>query len=419
MKIRLNKFFPVETVIMALQNLRGNKFRSILTIVGIVIGVLTVIVIASLLTGLRNNIVSIVEEYGTNNIYAFHLSTGPRVGSRDRSEWKRKPLTAADGDMIRAQASAVEEVANNAFVWGIDNTLSYNGLTYKQGDLEGVSASYAKVCNLSLTEGRFITDFDDEHRRNVIVLGVSAAQALFPNSSKVVGNEIQLAGKTFEVIGVLEKRKSSFLGESEEDNIVLVPFQTVRKLSARSDFVMLVIRAKTGQMNQALDQIDEILRRQRGVKFNEPSNFDLGTADRFIQQFDSIFGAIGLVAIAISSVGLMVGGIGVMNIMLVSVTERTREIGVRKAIGARRRDIVSQFLFEAMTLTFLGGLVGVLLAIGISYLLRVLLPTLPSSIPAWAVIAGLGVSVFVGLVFGVWPARKASRLDPIEALRYE
>jgi putative ABC transport system permease protein len=182
---------------------------------------------------------------------------------------------------------------------------------------------------------------------------------------------------------------------------------------------MLVIRAKSGQINQALDQVDEILRRQRGVKFNEPSNFDLGTADRFIQQFDSIFGAIGLVAIAISSVGLMVGGIGVMNIMLVSVTERTREIGVRKAIGAKRRDIVSQFLFEAMTLTFMGGLIGVLLAIGISYILRVLLPTLPSTIPAWAVIAGLGVSVFVGLVFGVWPARKASRLDPIEALRYE
>ena len=390
-----------------------------MTVVGIVIGVLTVIVIASLLTGLRNNIVQIVEEYGTNNIYAFHLSTGPSVGPRDRSEFKRKPLTAADGEAIKAQAPAVEDVANNAFVGGIDNTISYNGLTYKQADLEGVSASYGKICNLSITEGRFISEFDDDHRRNVIVLGVSASQALFPNTSKIVGNEVQMAGKTFEVIGVLEKRKGSFLGDSEEDSIVLVPFQTVRKLSARSDFVMLVIRAKTGQLKEALDQVEDILRRQRNVKFNEPNNFDLGTADRFIEQFDSIFGAIGLVAIAISSVGLMVGGIGVMNIMLVSVTERTREIGVRKAIGARRRDIVSQFLFEAMTLTFLGGLIGVVLAIGISYLLRVLIPTLPSSIPMWAVIAGLGVSIFIGLVFGVWPARKASRLDPIEALRYE
>src|SRR5438876_1228440 len=179
MKIRLNKFFPVETILMALSNLRGNKFRSILTVVGIVIGVLTVIVIASLLTGLRNNIVQIVEEYGTSNIYAFHLTTGPRVGSRDRSEWKRKPLKAADGEMIKAQASAVEDVANNAFVWGIDNTISYNGFTYKQADLEGVSESYGKVCNLSIVEGRFISQFDDDHKRNVMVLGVSASKALF------------------------------------------------------------------------------------------------------------------------------------------------------------------------------------------------------------------------------------------------
>ncbi|MFL6256571.1 MAG: ABC transporter permease, partial [Pyrinomonadaceae bacterium] len=155
------------------------------------------------------------------------------------------------------------------------------------------------------------------------------------------------------------------------------------------------------------------------VKFNEPNNFDLGTADKFISQFDSIMGLIGLIAIAISSVGLLVGGIGVMNIMLVSVTERTQEIGVRKAIGARRRDIVRQFLYEAMTLTALGGLVGVILAIFISKILGLLLPSLPTSIPLWAVIAGLLVSLFIGLVFGVWPARKASRLDPIECLRYE
>jgi putative ABC transport system permease protein len=155
------------------------------------------------------------------------------------------------------------------------------------------------------------------------------------------------------------------------------------------------------------------------VKFNEPDNFDLSTANRIVEQFDSITGAIGMIAIAISSVGLLVGGIGVMNIMLVSVTERTREIGVRKAIGARRRDIVNQFLFEAMTLTFLGGALGVILSVGVSYLLMVLIPSIPASIPMWAVIAGLTVSVLVGLIFGVWPARKASALDPIEALRYE
>jgi putative ABC transport system permease protein len=165
--------------------------------------------------------------------------------------------------------------------------------------------------------------------------------------------------------------------------------------------------------------VEDVLRRRRGVKFDEPNNFDLGTADKMVQQFDSITGMIGLIAIAISSVGLLVGGIGVMNIMLVSVTERTQEIGVRKAIGARRRDIVRQFLYEAMTLTAMGGIIGVLFAVGVSKIIAFLLPALPAAIPLWAVVAGLFVSVFVGLVFGVWPARKASRLDPIECLRYE
>jgi putative ABC transport system permease protein len=182
---------------------------------------------------------------------------------------------------------------------------------------------------------------------------------------------------------------------------------------------MLVIQAKTGQLREALDQSEEILRRRRGVRFNQPNNFDLGTADKFVQQFDSIFAMIGLIAIAVSGVGLLVGGIGVMNIMLVSVTERTQEIGVRKAIGARRRDIVRQFLYEAMTLTAMGGVIGVLLAVGVSKVVALIFPALPAAIPLWAVVTGLAVSVFVGLAFGVWPARKASRLDPIVCLRYE
>ncbi len=181
----------------------------------------------------------------------------------------------------------------------------------------------------------------------------------------------------------------------------------------------MVIRGRSGQVSEALTQSEEILRRRRQVKFGDPNNFDIKTADKFIEQFDSITAMVGLIAIAISSLGLLVGGIGVMNIMLVSVTERTKEIGVRKAIGARRRDIVRQFLFEAMMLTFLGGALGVLLAVGISQLLMLLIPSMPASIPTWAVVTGLTVSIGVGLIFGVWPARKASRLDPIECLRYE
>lgn len=419
MKRKLFEWIPRDTILMALQNVRAHKFRSFLTVLGIVIGVLTVIVIASMLTGLRNNVVQLIEEYGTSNIYAFHLSTGFNLGPRDRREWKRKPLTPEDGEAILSGASAVEALANAGFLWRMDSTLTYDGVTYKQGELQGVSANYSEVSNLSMQEGRFISEIDDQHRRDVMVIGVNVAEALFPGARQIAGKQVQLGGREFEIIGVLEKRKGSFFGENEEDNAVYIPYRTGRKISPRDDFLMLLIRAKTGQLAAALDQSEEILRRQRGVKYADPNDFDLNTADKFIQQFDSITAAIGLIAIAISAVGLLVGGIGVMNIMLVSVTERTREIGVRKALGARRKDIVSQFLFEAMTLTFLGGVLGVILAIAASYIIMLLVPSLPATIPLWAVTTGLLVSVMIGLVFGVWPARKASRLDPIECLRYE
>jgi putative ABC transport system permease protein len=405
---------------MALDNVRAHKFRSFLTVLGIVIGVMTVIAISSILTGLRSNMITMIEEYGTSNIFAFHLTTGPQLGPRDRSERMRKPLTPEDGEAILEHAGAVDDVANNRFFdWTFDRTVTYKGVTYKRGNVEAVSANYARVTNLNIQQGRFISEVDDQHRRDVMVIGLDVAEALFPHQSRVVGNLVNFGGKEFEIIGVLEKRKGGFLGENEQDNSVLVPFRTGAKLAPRIDYLMLIIRAKTGQLKAALDQVEDILRRRREVKFNEPNNFDLNTADRFIQQFDSITAAVGLIAIAISSVGLLVGGIGVMNIMLVSVTERTQEIGIRKAIGARRRDIVRQFLFEAMTLTFLGGLLGVILAVIASQVIILLIPSLPASIPMWAVITGLTVSVAIGLVFGVWPARKASRLDPIECLRYE
>ena len=418
--VKLRSLVASETLAMALDNIRAHKFRSFLTVLGIVIGVTTVIAIASILTGLRANIVQFVEEYGTNNIYAFHLSTGISLGPRDRSERSRKPLRAEDGEAIKEFAPAVEDVANDGFIeWTFDKTITYEGQTYKQANLEGVSANYGVVTNMSLQAGRFISDIDDQHRREVMVIGQGAAEALFPQGSdNIVGKEVMMNGKPFEIIGVLEPRKGGLMGETEE-NSVLIPFRTLRKISPRSEWMMLIIRARSGQLKQALDQVEDILRRQRSVKYSDNNNFDLQTADRFIEQFDSITAMVGLVAIALSSVGLLVGGIGVMNIMLVSVTERTAEIGVRKAIGARRRDITNQFLFEAMTLTFLGGVLGVLLAVVVSQIIVLIFPSLPASIPLWAVITGLVVSAAIGLIFGVWPARKAARLDPIEALRYE
>src|SRR5688572_28213908 len=417
--MRIPSFLPIETIRLALDAIRSNKFRSILTVLGIIVGVTTVVAVASILTGLRTSITSMVEEYGTNNIYAFHLSTGPRVGNRDRSEYQRKPLSKEDGRAILQQASAVESVSNVAFLWRLDSTLQYRDHKYRQGSLIGVSAAYPRITDAVVKEGRFISEADDSHKREVLVIGPNVADSLFPNYKQVVGTTVTLGGRPFEIIGVLEKRKNTFFGESNDDNTMLIPFETGRKLSPSSDDMMLQIRAQSGMMDKALGQVEAVLRHRRGLKYNEMNDFDLQTATRIIEQFDSITMLLGIVAIAISSVGLLVGGIGVMNIMLVTVTERTREIGIRKAIGARKRDIVRQFLFEAMTLTSFGGIVGVIVAVIISSIIMLLVPGLPASIPLWAIIAGLGVSTAIGLIFGVWPARKAANLDPIECLRYE
>jgi putative ABC transport system permease protein len=413
-----------ETLAMALDSVRSHKFRSFLTVLVIVIGVMTAITIASILTGLRQNIIGIIEEFGTNNIYAFHLSTGPRLNS-DRSERTRKVLTASDAEAIKTQAAAVEDVAlvapNVGYSGGpFDDNITHQGHNYRWGNTQGVSSNYAVISNIVLREGRFITDLDDQQRSNVMVIGVNAADALFPGQqSQIAGTQVRMGGYNFEIIGVLEKRKAGFFGENEEDNAVLIPFRTAQKLAPALGYLLLIIQGRSGQLPEALSQSEDILRRRRNVKFGDPNNFDIKSGDKFIEQFDNIFAMVGLLAIAISCLGLLVGGIGVMNIMLVSVTERTKEIGIRKAIGARRKDIVRQFLFEAMTLTFLGGVLGVIIAVGISQILMLILPALPAMIPTWAVVTGLSVSIGVGLIFGVWPARKASRLDPIECLRYE
>jgi putative ABC transport system permease protein len=410
----------LDTLRMAFDTLRAHRLRSALTVFGVVIGVLVVVVVASILTGMRRNVIEAVEEYGTNNIFAFHLTTGPQLGPRDRAEFRRKPLRPEDGAAVRELAPAVADVAHCAFLWLDDRTITYGREKYRRASLQAVSANWAEVTNLSLREGRFVAEADDEHRRSVLVIGHNVAQALFGALGRASGREVRFAGRPFTVVGVLEKRKGGFMGENEDDNAVFMPYRTGRIVAPRaSDWLMLVIRARSGELAVALDQAEDVLRRRRGVRANQPSNFDLSTADRIIQQFDGITAAIGLIAIAISSVSLLVGGIGVMNIMLVSVTERTQEIGVRKALGARRGDIVRQFLFEAIALTLSGGVVGVLLAVLTSRLLLWLLPSLPSQIPPWAVVAGLTVSIGVGLGFGVWPARRAAALDPVEALRYE
>jgi putative ABC transport system permease protein len=415
----MNGFQQKENMTMAFQTLMVHKFRSFLTILGIIIGVLTVIVIASILTGMRQSIVNIVQEFGTENVFAFHLGMGPRMGGRrPREEMMRKPLTVADALAIKEQCPSVKDVTWQGFPRRTSVAIKYQGNVARNFSFTGVPANYASVSNTFVDNGRFFAESEDAHGVNVVVIGPDVKDALFPHSDPI-GKRILINGHPFTVLGITEKSKAGAMGDNQRDSAVLIPYRSMMKMMPWEDWHFLLIQAQDGKLKLALDEVESLLRRRRGVKPNEANNFDLSTADRLIEQFDSITASVGLIAIAISSIGLLVGGIGVMNIMLVSVTERTKEIGVRKAVGATRQDIIFQFLVEAMTLTGIGGVFGVILAIGTSYLVMALVPSLPASVPMWAVVTGLVVSISIGLIFGVWPARKAAHLDPIEALRYE
>ena len=405
-----------ENMKMALETLLVHKFRSFLTILGIVVGVVVVIVIASALAGLRRSIVDQLEGIGANNIYAFHRSI-MQIGRPSREERMRKPLKVSDAVAIQEQCAAVEDVAweLSGSAWSLQ--IQYKNNRLRSTQFSGVSANYAAVANIKIENGRFFSDSEDRRRMSVTVLGPDAAEAMFSNTDPV-GKQILIGGRPFTVVGVAEKSKTSFL-TSNADNFVIIPFGTLRRMSPENENIVLYIQAKSGMREQAFDETESILRRLRRVGLSEDNNFDLTTADKIVEQLDSITAVLGIAMISISGIGLLVGGIGVMNIMLVSVTERTREIGVRKAVGATKGDIVLQFLFEAMTLSGMGGLFGVIIAAFLSWMIVWLIPELPASIPLWAVVTGLGVSIAIGLIFGVWPARKAAMLDPIEALRYE
>jgi putative ABC transport system permease protein len=388
-----------ESFSMAFGTLLTHKFRAFLTILGIVVGVSTVVVIAAILSGVKESIVSSIEDLGTNNIIAFHLNIAGTGRRPSREEFMRKPLTVADGQAINEQCPSVQDVAWVGMPFRTSVKIQYKGKALRGADFSGCSYNYSSITSIKLANGRFFTQSEDAHKVPVAVIGPDAAEAMFAEADPI-GKQILIQGHLFTVLGVAEKSKLGSL------------------ISAADNFV-LYIQARPGLRPMALDETESLLRRRRGVKPSEATNFMLTTPDRVIQQLDSITAVLGTVIISISSVGLLVGGIGVMNIMLVSVTERTREIGVRKAIGATRRDIILQFLFEAMTLTSVGGILGIIMAIAASYLIVALVPAIPATIPLWAVVTGLSVSVAIGLIFGVWPARKAAMLDPIESLRYE
>ena len=330
-----------------------------------------------------------------------------------------------DANAILNQAPAVNDIATvaiNIGSWGtgFDDNMIYKDKNYRWALTDGVTPNYLEIANVRLKTGRWLTEMDNYERRQVLVVGVNAVDALFNgDAEEAVGKVIRMNGDSWEIVGVLEKRESGFFGENEEDRKIFLPFRTARKVAPTRDAVLHIAQAKTGHLNEAVQEIEGVLRVRREVKTGEPNNFDVKTADDFMKQFDGMIAGIGAAAIAISCLGLLVGGIGVMNIMLVSVTERTKEIGIRKAIGATRGAIVFQFLSEAMALTLLGGLIGIFLSVGISNLILLLLPSLPAKVEPWMIITSLTVSLAIGLIFGVLPARKAANLDPIECLRYE
>ncbi len=405
-----------ENLFLALDTLRTHKFRAFLTILGVLIGTATVIGVASIFKGLDQRVVEMMEGFGTRTLFIYKFDPGIKT-NLTHEEAMRKPLTYEDAMAIRDLCPSVETVAVETFRWGPPVIAKYKGLEMVDANFSGPTPEAFQTMNAELKDGRFYTDVDDLHRRDVAVLGADVVQRFFENEDPI-GKSVNVDGHSFEVIGTLDKLKQ-FLGDNGNDRNIYIPYFTFRKYypDAKDNFITAM--AYAGKLEQAKDEATGLLRRRRNVKWSDPNNFGISTADSIIKQFRDIMGTVVLVTILISSIGLMVGGIGVMNIMLVSVTERTREIGVRKAIGARRSDITWQFLLEAMSLTGAGGVLGILFGYALSFLIRTLVPALPSTVPLWSAIVGFMVSVSIGLFFGLWPAIKASRLDPIVALRYE
>ena len=413
-----------EEVMLALDTLRKNPLRSALTILGIVIGITTVITVTAMINGLNDNVLAGIRDLGSDTIICYRFPWASL--SRPPSDWfNRKELQPEWAEDIErlphvSAASPSMRIFMPQFGAGTAD-LRRGQFRAKNVILQGNSPSIYRIFDMKLQFGRPFDENDTEHRSPVVMLGYDAVRTLFPGSpSDSIGQEITLNGQLFTVIGTMEKRRQGISGGSNpEDNIAVMPVTTLRKLYPNQrDYVIFVKAADPKNVSEAVEETRETLRRKRRLPNNKPDDFAIFTSDYFLDLWNKISGLIFILMFAVASVGLIVGGIGVMNIMLVSVTERTREIGLRKAVGAKRSNILAQFLIEAVTLSAVGGVIGVLFGSGLTLTLRYGL-SVPANLSLFWIITALVLCALIGIVFGVYPAWKAARLDPVEALRYE
>lgn len=412
----------IENLKMAIDTLRNNKLRSFLTIFGVLIGVITVMLISSIISGIDTAVKKEVESFGTRSIFLYKMDIGVRTSFPTREERMRKPLTMGDADAI-SQLPTVDVAIpflniSSSFFGAQIAVTGKNGKTSRAVELTGTLPDIEETPGEVLIDGRWFTQSESDSKANICVIGSSVKDTYFPFENPI-GNKIEIGGQDFRVIGVLAEREQLFGGgggNNDQSNVIYMPLGTALKIRPDAEELFIMAIAKEGFLDKARSDIEELLRVRRNVKLGEPNNFAVQTAASIIDQFQAITAGVALAMVLISSIGLMIGGIGVMNIMLVSVTERTKEIGLRKALGARQKDILFQFLVEAGTLTGLGGIVGLLIGWLLTFAVKAFLP---SYVPLWAPVAGFAASVSIGLVFGLFPAWKAARLDPIDALRRE
>jgi putative ABC transport system permease protein len=412
-----------ENILMAFDTLRTHKIRSALTMLGVIGGVMTVIAISSFLTGLRQFVLDQTERFGPDLIFVSKMDSIGMRGRPSQEERMRKDITFEDAQAVAelpSVAGATPQMVVGSFApFGTSPVVKHKGIEANRPIILGVWSNYDRLRNVFIQYGRFFTSAEEQHRAQVAVIGASIAETLYGGIDPV-DKEIEVEGEVFRVIGVLEKAPGGlFGGDAVEDRELLIPFATVESKHPEIEDITITVKAKPKQFGKMTDEVTELMRRRRGVSAAKPNNFGLTTPEGIFDILNQIAFGASVIVVPLSAAGLLVGGIGVMNIMLVSVTERTKEIGIRRAIGAKKSDIIWQFLTEAITLTGTGGLIGIFVGWLVSLMLRMLAPTLPSVIPMWAIITGFVVSCSVGLLFGIWPAMKAARLDPIEALRYE